>query len=179
MPFMLNEQNKDESYEKFAPPMNTYSEFMIRLTEAWYSKKERGEHVPFIGQMSYIVFRKDLPPGANLPRQTMFLMPEGDFVLPDYKDGYLEFMKPFGNIFEQSFEEVLSSKSRRDYIRRQVTRNHNPECVKCEFRNCCIMEFWKENRPGDDCFGAKKYVQWLIENEEKREGLLGENPILF
>lgn len=179
LPFMLNEQNQAESYEKFAPPMHEYSDFMIRLTSAWYDKKARGEHVPYIGQMSYIISRQGKPPGGNLPRQTMFLMPEGDFVLPDYKDGYLEFMKPFGNIFEQTFEEVLSSKSRRDYIRRQVTRNFNDECVKCEFRNSCIMEFWKENRKGDDCFGAKRYVQWLVETEKEKKGLLGEDPIMF
>lgn len=179
LPFMLNEQNEGQKYERYAPPMDGYSDFMIELTDYWYELKAKGVKVPYIGQMSYIVSRADLPPSANIPGQTMFLLPEGDFVLPDYKNGYLEYMKPFGNIFKQSFEEIIKSPSRKDYIRKQYTRNKNIECMTCEFKNQCIMEFWKPNRKGDDCFGAKRYVSWLTERESHEKALSHDKPMMF
>lgn len=166
LPFMLNEQNKGDKYEKFAPPMSEYSNFMIELTEHWIALMVAGKNPPMIGQMAFILSRQKLPMEANIAGQTMFLLPDGDFVLPDYKDGWLEFMQPFGNILKQSFEEVLTSRERRAYIRRQYTRNLNQECVTCDRKSNCIMEFWKENRPGDDCFGAKRYVDWLMGNSQ-------------
>ena len=179
LPFMLNEQNVGNKYEKYAPPMSGYSDFMIKLNTHWYKLKSEGKKVPYIGQMSYVISRKGMPPAANIPGQTMFLLPEGDFVLPDYRDGYLEYMKPFGNILEQTFEEILTSKSRKEYIRKQWTRNRNTECVTCTHKNNCIMEFWKPNREGDDCFGAKKYVDWLINNESKLNSLSHDQPLMF
>ncbi len=165
LPFMLNEQNKGEKYEKYAPPMSQYSDFMIELNSHWIKLKEAGKNPPMIGQTCFILSRRGLPPEANIAGQTLFLLPNGDFVLPDYKDGWLEFMQPFGNIFEHSFGEILSSPERRAYIRRQYTRNKNSECVECDYKNCCIMEFWKENRPSDECFGAKRYVDWVLNNK--------------
>lgn len=179
LPFMLNEQNQASEYEKFAPPMSTYSAFMIEISQYWADIKRKGGNPPHIGQMCYILGQKNLSSGANIAGQTMFLLPEGDFVLPDYKDGYLEFMKPFGNILESSFKEVIESKSRREYLRKQHTRNFNQECIDCNHKDHCIMEFWKDNRENDDCFGAKNYVDWLIEESSKhpdvfptRHGLL-------
>lgn len=179
LPFMLNEQNSGLKYEKFAPPMSGYSEFMIELTEHWYRRKADGLHVPYIGQMSYIIGHQGGITSSNIAGQTLFLLPDGEFVLPDYKDGYLEFMKPFGNIFDKTFSEVLSSKPRRDYLRRQYTRNYNEECTECELKNSCIMEFWKENRTGDDCFGAKRYAEWLIKKEAEVGALRHDKPVLF
>jgi Arylsulfatase regulator (Fe-S oxidoreductase) len=179
LPFMLNEQNKGLKYEKLAPPMEEYSNFMIELTTYWYERKKDGLHVPHIGQMSYIAAHFGGDASSNIAGQTMFLLPEGDFVLPDYRDGYLEYMKPFGNILSQSFKEVINSPLRREYIRKQYTRNYNSECQNCDFQNNCIMEFWKENRKGDDCFGAKKYVAWLNKMEDENKFLQNEMPILF
>lgn len=167
LPFMLNEQNYNSGkYEEYAPKMNDWSNFMIRLTEHWLKRKSENKHVPEIGQMSFILSQRNLPSLSNIASQTLFLMPNGDFVLPDYKYGWYEFMQPFGNIFEKSFKEILFSPERRKYIRRQVTRNKNPECRTCEHSNKCVMEFWKDNRPGDDCFGGKKYIEWLLVNKK-------------
>lgn len=166
LPFMLNEQNKGEKYERFAPPMSEYSTFMIELTEHWLELTKQGRKPPMIGQASFVLSRMGMDKEANIAGQTLFLMPNGDFVLPDYKDGWLEFMQPFGNIFEQSFEQILTSPERRRYLRRQYTGNMNAECLSCEHKDHCIMEFWKENRPGDDCFGAKRYVSWLASHPE-------------
>lgn len=179
LPFMLNEQNKGMKYEKFAPPMNGYSDFMIELMEHWYKKKENGLHVPEVGQSNYIVSRLENSASANIAGQTMFLYPDGKFVLPDYKDGYLEFMKSFGNIFENSFEEILKSKSRRDYIRRQYTRNYNSECQSCEHVNSCIMEFWKDNREGDDCFGASRFVKYIKDTELSNPVIKNNKTLMF
>lgn len=166
LPFMLNEQNFGEKYEKYAPPMAEYSDFMIALNTHWLKLKEIGLDPPMIGQTCFVLSRRRLPPESNIPGQTLFLLPNGDFVLPDYKDGWLEFMQPFGNIFEQSFEKVLTSPERRAYLRRQYTRNRNSECISCDYKDCCIMEFWKENKPEDECFGAKRFVEWALNNED-------------
>jgi len=179
LPFMLNEQNKGQKYEKYAPPMSGYSEFMIELTEYWYELKARGVDVPYIGQMSFITSRNTENTSSNVAGQTLFLLPEGDFVLPDYRDGYLEYMNPFGNIFESSFKDVLRSEERRKYIRKQYNGNKNIECMTCEHKNKCIMEFWKPNREGDDCFGAKRYVNWLIDKESKVKALAHDTPLMF
>lgn len=182
LPFMLNEQNKGDKYETYAPPMDTYSDFMIELTEYWYEKWSKGEHVPQIGQMAFIASRARGDSkyiGQNIAGQTLFLLPEGDFVLPDYRDGYLEYMNTFGNIFEQSFEEILKSKERRQYLRRQVTGNMNPECHECSHKSHCIMEFWKPNREGDECFGAKRYVEYVLEMEKKHGALNDMSSIMY
>jgi radical SAM protein with 4Fe4S-binding SPASM domain len=182
LPFMLNEQNKGDKYESFAPSMNGYSDFMIELTEYWYEKWSKGEKVPQIGQMAFIASRnkmKNSSIGHNIAGQTLFLLPEGDFVLPDYRDGYLEYMNTFGNIFEQSFEEILTSKARRQYLRKQVTGNHNKDCFECAHKSHCIMEFWKPNREGDDCFGAKRYVDYLLKMEKEHGALSDMTAIMY
>lgn len=178
LPFMLNEQNSSDSYEKFAPPMNSYSEFMIELTDYWYKLYESGIKIPSIGQHFYTLDKVGRPEAANIAGQTMFLLPDGDFVLPDYKDGYLEYMKPFGNIFKETFNDVLTSKSRRNYIRKQYTRNYNSECISCTQKNHCIMEFWKPNREGDDCFGAKKYIEW-VHKKDQNYGILDKYKVML
>lgn len=177
LPFMLNEQNRGDKYEKYAPPMREYSQFMIRLTQHWIELKRKGLEPPMIGQTAFILSRMSLPPEANVAGQTLFLLPNGDFVLPDYKDGWLEFMQPFGNILKQRFEEVLSSPARRRYLRRQYQGNLNAECLSCSHKRHCIMEFWKENRPGDDCFGAKDYVEWVVSSPDLKE-LLDESQVM-
>lgn len=175
LPFMWNEQNNGDMYDMYAPTMRKWSEFMMRLSERWMERKEAGLHVPEIGQMRFILSQSDSGgPFANIAAQTLFLMPNGDFVLPDYRDGWMEFMQPFGNIIDQSFGEVLASPARKAYLRRQVTRNRNPECLDCQHGDKCVMEFWKDNREGDDCFGGKEYVEWLMANRSRIEGLLGK-----
>ena len=161
---MLNEQNKGEKYEKFAPPMSLYSEFMIDLAKEWIVLQNKGLNPPVIGQIQYILSRLELPTRANIPGQTMFLLPNGDFVLPDYREGYLEYMNVFGNIFNEEFEDIVNSRARRDYLKKQYLRNGNDDCLRCEHQDHCIMEFWKENRVGDECFGADKFVKWVINN---------------
>jgi sulfatase maturation enzyme AslB (radical SAM superfamily) len=181
LPFMWNEQNSDGAYDKYAPTMNAWSSFMISLTEAWIAKKEKGEHVPEIGQLRYILSQGERGVFANLPGQTMFLMPNGDFVLPDYHEGWKEFMRPFGNIISQDFNQILTSTARRDYMRKQVTRNRNVDCLSCTHADKCVMEFWKTNREGDDCFGGRIYVEWLLQNRNRVECLLpnGSSPVFY
>src|SRR5690606_36489484 len=166
LPFMLNEQNKGEKYERLAPPMREYSQFMIKLTERWIELKKQGKKPPQIGQTYFILSRENSPTEANIAGQTLFLLPDGDFVLPDDRDRWLEFMQPFGNILTQDFKEILHSPVRRAYLRRQYTGNMNPECLGCEHKRQCLMEFWKENREGDDCFGARDYVEWVTSHSE-------------
>ncbi len=173
LPFMWNDQNATGAYDRFAPTMNAWSDFMIELTERWMERKARGLHAPEIGQMRYVLAQGGKGLFANIAGQTMFLMPNGDFVLPDYRAGWKEFMRPFGNIVTQDFADVLNSPARRAYLRRQLTRNGNPECLSCEHADKCVMEFWKDNREGDDCFGGLRYVEWLMSRRAEIVTLLG------
>ncbi len=124
-----------------------------------------------IGQMAFILTQAKRNRLANVAAQTLFLLPDGAFVLPDYRDGWHEFMQPFGNILQQSFDEVLTSPARRAYLRRQATRNGNADCLACDHGDKCVMEFWKPNRPGDDCFGGRGYVEWVLANAGRIEAI--------
>lgn len=48
------------------------------------------------------------------------------------------------------------------YMRRQVTRNSNPECQGCSYKNACLLEFARPNKPNDECFGAERFVDHAI-----------------
>lgn len=178
LPFMLNQHNEGEKYNKYCPTMNEYSKFMIEITEYWMERQKKGLNNLILGQAYHIITRESLPPSANMAGQTLFLMPNGDFSLPDYRDGFYEEMIPFGNIITQSFEQILTSKSRRAYMRKQWNRFGNEECISCDKKNNCIMEFWKKNKDGDDCFGAKKYVDWLIDYNKKHKIIETGNSIM-
>ena len=167
LPFMWNEQNDGKSYNKYAPTMNAWSDFMIEASEYYFEAKNNNEYVPDIGQLSFIMNQKERPMLANIAAQTLFLLPNGDFVLPDYKNGFQEYMNVFGNILTQDFNSVLQSVNRKAYLRRQVTRNNNKECLECEHKDKCLMEFWKDNRENDDCFGGKRYANWLLDYVNK------------
>lgn len=181
LPFMLNDQNASTGkYDELAPTMNEWSDFMIALTKRWVERKDLGLQVPMIGQMAFILGQGERPAMANIAAQTLFLLPNGDFVLPDYRNGYQEFMQPFGNILRQDFASILHSPARRRYLRRQVLRNGNPDCVQCPHAGQCVMEFWKPNRDGDDCFGGRRYVEWLLANAPTIREAMGEtNIVLF
>lgn len=171
LPFMLNEQNKGKKYDRFAPTMTNWSRFMIDLTKMARLMAIEGRKVPTIGQEIFYFTQKFRDSAlSNCAAQTLFLMPNGDLALPDYKNGHEEYMRPFGNIIEQSFEDVLFGRERIDYLTKQLTRNYNQECLECPHSNYCVMEFWKENRVGDDCFGGRNFMSWLNDNEESRYG---------
>jgi len=54
--------------------------------------------------------------------------------------------------------------------------NGNKDCQDCMHADKCVMEFWKENRAEDDCFGASKYVNWLLKNE-KNIGIINTDAV--
>jgi sulfatase maturation enzyme AslB (radical SAM superfamily) len=168
LPFMWNVQNDGKKYEKLAPSMDRWSEFMIAISEDWLTRRGRGEVCPEIGQLRFIQAQAEtLDPVSNIAGQTLFLMPNGDYALPDYSKGWQEFMNRFASGIRKPFSEVLSSPKRKQYLRKQVLRNNNDDCWSCDHANKCVMEFWKANRPDDDCFGGKKYVQWVLENLDR------------
>lgn len=179
LPFMLNLRNSETGmYDKYAPTMKAYSEFMIRLTKRYIERKALGLHVPEIGQMHFVISQAEShSPVNNIAGQTLFLMPDGTVSLPDYIDNtYKEYLKPFGNILTDSFEDILTSPSRRGYLRKQVLKNGNRECMGCSHADKCVMEFWKDNRENDDCFGARNYVEWVLAN---RNNVDSKNNVLY
>lgn len=163
LPFMWNEQNNGEKYNQFAPTMNAWSTFMIEISKYYFERKSENLFTPEIGQLNFILSQKEKVQYANLAGQTLFLLPNGDFVLPDYKNGYQEYMRVFGNILESDFNSILKSPERKAYMRKQVLKNGNDDCNGCDHADKCVMEFWKDNKNNDDCFGGKRYVDWLLD----------------
>ncbi len=178
LPFMWNEQNDGKSYNKFAPSMMAWSNFMIEASQYYFNAKKNGQFTPEIGQLSFVLHQAKQPQMANIAAQTLFLLPNGDFVLPDYKNGYQEYMRVFGNILSQDFADVLRSPERRSYLRKQVLRNNNKECLSCDHADKCVMEFWKDNKKDDDCFGGSVYINWLLDYIEKNNILL-EDTVMY
>ena len=175
LPFMWNEQNDGKKFDRLAPTMAAWSDFMIRLTEAWIDRRKRGLDAPEIGQLRFILAQAEMDsPVSNIAGQTLFLMPNGDFALPDYRNGWQEYMNRFGNGLAHDFGDILASPRRRAYLRRQLTRNQNPECLTCPHADKCVMEFWKDNRPGDDCFGGRRYVEWVLANRTRIHDAVGD-----
>ena len=169
LPFQKNIRNDDTGmYDEHSTSMNEFSEFMINFTTLNNDTHTDGGPVFLIGNELFInSMNMNGISMSNTGGQTVFLMPNGDMVMPDYDNDNVEFMKTFGNILTQSFDQVLMSKSRRDWLRKQIGRNNNKECLACDSWNCCLMEFWKNNNKSDDCYGAKKYVNWLQSFEVK------------
>lgn len=165
LPFMLNEQNSTlGKYDKLAPTMTAFNDYMIAILDHWYALKRAGGSPPSIGEAHFAVDRFKRSSMSNMSGQTLFLLPNGDFVLPNYKDGYKEYMHRFGNILEPGvgFRDILCSRERLLYMRRQSTRNGNPECQTCEFKNACLLEFAKPNKTHDECFGAMRFIKHAI-----------------
>ncbi len=166
LPFMWNERNDGANYDTFAPTMGEYAGFMIGLTNHWLSRKQQCLSTPEIGQMRFILGQRNLPALSNVAGQTLFLLPDGTVALPDYRHGWQEFMRPFGNLLVGDFGDILHGAERRRYLRKQTLRNGNPKCFACPHGGHCLMEFWKTNRPGDECFGARAYVEWVLKHAE-------------
>ncbi len=178
LPFMLNEQNKGKKYDTFAPTMDNWSRFLIEMSEECLQRKEEGLPTFEVGQLQFVVTQdKRADHISNIAAQTLFLMPNGDLSLPDYHSGYEEFLRPFGNaIKSDDFVSILNSPERLDYLTKQMTKNLNPECMSCDAQHKCVMEFWKDNRVGDDCFGGLKFVRWTEQNKERIDKyLLGDS----
>lgn len=165
LPFMLNEQNSVAGkYDRYAPTMRAFNDYMIAMIDHWYRLKQQAQNPPAIGEAHFVIDRAKRGSMSNMCGQTLFLLPNGDFVLPNYKEGYKEYMHRFGNILdpETTFHDILVSRERRAYMRRQVMRNGNPECQGCELKNACVMEFAKPNKADDECFGAKRFAEHVI-----------------
>lgn len=168
LPFMLNKQNSGKKYDVLAPSMSEWSNFMIELSRVWMARRANGVSVPEIGQMRFVLAQNEMwSPVSNVAGQTLFLMPDGSWSLPDYRNGREEYMLGFGNGLDEDFASILSSPKRREYLRRQIARNGNAECLECPHANRCVMEFWKANRSGDECFGGRRYIEWVLENRDR------------
>lgn len=103
---------------------------MIKATLKGRSLHKNGATPPTIGQEVFYFEQSHRNSSiSNSASQTLSLMPDGSVCLPDYKNGYEEFMHPFGNIISSSFEEILSGSGRIKYLTKQLTRNSNMECL--------------------------------------------------
>lgn len=176
LPFMLNDQNDTPGkYDVLAPTMKGFNDFMIEMLDYWYELQEQGIRAPAIGEAHFAVEKMKGNAMSNMAGQTLFLLPNGDLVLPNYRDGWKEYLHSFGNILEPgtSFRDILCSRERLVYLRRQMRRNNNPECTACEFRNACLLEFAKPNKPDDECFGAKRFVAHAIQRNDLEPRLSG------
>ena len=76
--------------------------------------KVQGLKMPSIGEAHFAVDRAAGGDLSNMAGQTLFLLPDGKFVLPNYRDGWKEYMHSFGNILEPetTFRDILCSRER-------------------------------------------------------------------
>jgi len=172
LPFQKNTVNDiTGAYDELSPSMDNFSNFMINLTEI-----NRTSDTPFfIGEEDFIYAMSNSDKPSNMGLQTLFLLPDGTLCMPDYDKDNVEFLQNFGNILTSDLEDILISKNKRDWNRRQISKNNNNECTKCDFKNYCLMEFWKQNIPNDDCYGASKYITWLFNNPTTKLVTRAEN----
>ncbi len=172
LPFQKNTRNNATGmFIEHSTSMNEFSDFMIEFNQLNQFKKQ-GNQMLINNELFINSMDTNGTNMSNTGAQTVFLMPNGDMVMPDYDKDNVEYMRPFGNILTQSFGQVLTSQSRRDWIRRQINRNNNPECLKCDSWDCCLMEFWKNNSKDDDCYGAKRYVDWVKKSSHQAPTLI-------
>lgn len=165
LPFMLNEQNTGDKYDKYAPTMTAFNDFMIDLSTKYEDIVASGGVAPMVGELDFILTNGSGGSLSNLAAQTLFMLPDGTLCLPDYREGWKEYFNEFGNILhpDTSFDDILTSVQRRKYLLRQVRRNGNPECKDCGYSNRCLIEFAKPNKPNDECFGGKRFIKWALE----------------
>lgn len=174
LPFMLNEQNQGEKYARFASSMTTFNDFMISLSDEHFAD-DTAQRLA-VGEIEFVKSIVNSGSYSNASLQTLFILPDGTVCLPDYKDGWQEYFKEFGNLVEaKSFEEVLHSPARLSHVMRQVKKNGNEECQSCKYGNRCLIEFAKPNNPKDECFGGKRFVEHILKNAPVTD----TDPLLF
>ena len=164
LPFMLNEQNEGEKYARFASNMRSFNDFMIDLSDSYFSLNG-DECTLSVGEIEFVKSISNGGAYANTSLQTLFVLPDGTICLPDYREGWKEYFKSFGNLVSaESFDEILSSPERISHMLRQVRKNDNPECMTCPHGKRCLIEFAKPNNPTDECFGGKRFVEYVLDN---------------
>lgn len=163
LPMQRNGRNKATGeYNRHAPSMNAFSDFMIGISDLARKKPS----APRIGEEHFIPSMRGQRL-ANRGLQTLFLMPNGDLTMPDYRDDRTEFFRRFGNI-KDGLLQILAGGPYQTWCRKQVQSNSNPECLSCDIGDSCLMEFWKSNPTNDDCMGASKFVRYVLGNSDDR-----------
>jgi sulfatase maturation enzyme AslB (radical SAM superfamily) len=167
LPLLLTDHNQEKNrFSKYHVSMSQYCDFLIEITDLYIDRKNNGVPVPEVGQIHRILQARHYSFLYNMAGLVLYLMPNGDFTLPDYDKTGKEYLVPFGNILQQSFENILRSPGRKLWLRKQAMKSGNVECQKCERANACLMEYWKKNRKDDECFGAKRFVDYVISRED-------------
>jgi sulfatase maturation enzyme AslB (radical SAM superfamily) len=175
--YLLTESNAGD-YARLAPTMREYNDFMIGLHDHWRRRKAEGVDIE-IGSVHHILSGVTDPGVRNTSAHTFYLMPDGSLQLPDYDEGHWqERLVSFGSLLNQPFEAILASPGRRAHLRKQLLRGRNPECGVCAHAGSCLMEFWKTNKPDDECWGAKRYVQHVLASTPLAEAR-GYRPMLW
>lgn len=166
LPLLPTDHNREKDrFSKYSVSMSQYSNFLIEITDLYLEKKRSGSLVPEVGQIHRILQARHYSFLYNMAGLVLYLMPNGDFTLPDYDETGKESLVPFGNILKQPFEEILRSPERKKWLRKQALKAGNTECKQCNRANACLMEYWKKNRKNDECYGAKRFVDYVIAKE--------------
>lgn len=176
-----NDNNDGKPYDRLAPSMRDWSAFMIALTEAWAERRHAGGHPPEIGPLHATLWRNhclstSAPDPCAVP-PALFLMPNGDWAISDYRADGSEYMRTLANGATTPFAEALRTPERRAFLRNQALRNGNPECQSCPLAGGCMMEIWKPNPADGECFGAKTYVEWVLANADRLTAAFGSRRV--
>lgn len=186
LPFMKNYANlanDAKEYKQWYANMEQLSEFLINFLKLHIEDLKENPDTFRIGNVAHILrgTRSDSFYN-NIAGQTLFFLETGDFALPDYVNNYLdreeiefqdvEYLNKFEKIQGHTFNEVLTSKRREDYLNRQITLNNNEKCNSCEYKGLCSMEFWKSDNLDNsgECPGNYKFIDYIL-NELSPEDL--------
>ncbi len=84
----------------------------------------------------------------------------------------------FGNIYEQSMQEIMTSESRQKIL--GANDRLNKKCYVCRYINNCKggchqrARFWNAN-PNDDCHGLSIYLDYITNNLERLKPIMGND----
>lgn len=185
LPFMKNYTNlADEAkeYKKWYGNMFEFSKFLINFTKLHIEDLKQNKKTFRIGNIAHILKKQEFKHTySNIAGQTMFFYENGDFGLPDYFDNYLdrkeieyqdvEFVNIFKNISKNSFEDVLNSENRENFIEKQINVNNDRRCLSCEYKKLCTMEIWKSSNIDNsgECPGSYNFIEYIIEKLPKED----------
>ncbi|GGF91674.1 MULTISPECIES: SPASM domain-containing protein [Cysteiniphilum] len=167
LPMMKTDHNSNKGkFDLHATSMEVYNDFLIDVFDVYMKRKRNGTKVVEIGEIHKVLQASNYSSLYNIGALVLYLMPNGDMTLTDYDKDDKEFFQVFGNIVEDDFQAILTSDKRKSWLRKQVRKAGNVECVDCEYSNGCLMEYWKTNRKDDECFGAKRFCGHVLNNKK-------------
>jgi len=158
-----------KTWEEWAVPMSTYSDYVIEVHE---ELRKRG--LDKVSGMITDVSHVDTV-SQSLGSWVVFVDGDLRLLYMGYDDRE-EYLQEFGRVNEFiSFGDVIKlSPIRKKFLEDQRLLHNRLDCQTCEFAGKCLAEVYKdEYDDSNECIGAKRFVKWVYDNY----GVLNETKI--